>query len=499
MAAESTPVLAGQWAVFVQPDGPGTLPVYLGCHDMGDIEQELGDKTLIYCPDPERANRWSVVGSFRGEPGPATFEIGTNVRKSKEVLATVAKKGCGVPLYLIEVGCGKRNVFVNWDSQVHAFIPTDITSKGLTAVGKKNPGDQGESMRTFGMSADDWLEFFRPTLGRQSIAETQAIRDIVFCNDAKCADDCGAAADVCEDGALVTEAVAASPGGTADVWFKTGGGAWTIGAADPFGTGEDIASIVCVQVDANTTRYIVARGTTDAGNPAEIAYTDNGGAAWTLVNVGSTNGQFALGPDSLFALDFNHIWLVVQDGYIYFSGNGGVTWEAQQSGGVTAQDLWAINGINESVLYAAGGADVVLKTLDGGATWTLATANGSGDDNLTIDVIDRDVVWVGTDGGDLWRTSDGGETWTAYAFAGSGAGSVVDIDFKNELNGFMLHNSAAPVGTLFRTVNGGYNWETVSGGGTNAGLNALFVCDEDSAFVGGEVQGGTAYVGKASA
>lgn len=492
MAQDNTPVYAGGWAVFAQPDGPGTLPIYLGCHDLDDIEKDEGDITLTYCPDPERINKWQVTGSFRGEPSPATTTITAVVTRSKDILATVAQKGCGIPIYVVQAGCGKRNLFTNWESQAYALYPAIITSRGLSNVGKKNQSDQGESMRPFGISADDLLEFYRPQLGRQNIAETVAIRDIVFCNQVQCAGECGDAKAACEDGAFVTESTSGSPSGTGDVWFRTGGGAWAAGSADPFTTSEDIASIVCVQVDSETTRYIVARGSTDAGNPAEIAYTDDGGTTWTQVDVGSTNGQYALGPDSLFAMDFNHIWLVTSTGGIYFSDNGGVTWESQSSG--VAGNLWAIDMVSGSAGYVVGAADVVLKTTDGGSSWTATTATGGGVINQTVDALSSDRVWVGTSGGSAYMSDDGGDTWdTRY----SGGGSIPDIQFVNDLEGWMIHNTAAPVGTLLRTVNGGFNWETVTGGGTNAGLNSLYACGFDSAWVGGEVQGGTAYLGSA--
>ena len=38
-----TVVLAGEGAIWVQPDGPNTELMYLGCHELGDIEEPLGD------------------------------------------------------------------------------------------------------------------------------------------------------------------------------------------------------------------------------------------------------------------------------------------------------------------------------------------------------------------------------------------------------------------------------------------------------------------------
>ena len=67
MAEDKTPLLGGDWALFVQIDGPNTEPTYLGCHDFGDMDKDDGDMTLLYCPSPTQANRWNVVGSYQGE------------------------------------------------------------------------------------------------------------------------------------------------------------------------------------------------------------------------------------------------------------------------------------------------------------------------------------------------------------------------------------------------------------------------------------------------
>src|SRR3990172_7769789 len=135
MTEDLTPVLAGGWAAFVQPDGPNTEPIYLACHDFDDPEQDLGDLNLLFCPDPDRPNKWKVSGSFQPEPSPVTFSITTSVRRTKD---TMQKVDCPVPVYLLEV-CGKRNIFTNWDSQAVLFDPATITSKTLHNVTNNNP------------------------------------------------------------------------------------------------------------------------------------------------------------------------------------------------------------------------------------------------------------------------------------------------------------------------------------------------------------------------
>jgi photosystem II stability/assembly factor-like uncharacterized protein len=490
-----TPVLAGGWAAFVQPDGPNTEPIYLACHDFDDPEQDLGDLTLIFCPDPDQPNKWKVSGSYQGEPSPVTFTITTSVRKTKDTLQTVV---CPAPLYLMEM-CGKRNIFTNWDSQAVLFDPSIITSKGLQNVGKKNPGDQNESMRSFGVAAETFDNPFRPKSGRQSIAETGALNGIAVCGTPKCADACGEASALGANLVTVPAAKAGSPTDTAFPWYTTDKGQiWTVATAAPFAAGEDIGPVVCVDIGGGITREIVARGETDAGNPAEIAYSDDNGATWTTVNVGSVDGQYALTGRSLFALDAEHIWLVTSGGYVYFSGDAGETWTAQHSGTLTAQNLYFIHGSDERNLLAGGAADAMLKSADGGLTWSLVTVTGSGDVITRGFVINKNKFWVGTDGGDLWYATDGGTTWTQRAFSGDGAGTVTGIAFANRLVGFMLHNTAAPLGRIFYTINGGFHWELLKNVPTNLGFNDLLVLGPDLAYVVGAVQGTTAVVIRSS-
>lgn len=118
---DRTPVLAGAWSLWAQPNGPSTDPEYLGCHDMGDIEQDEGDITLLFCPSPEQANKWDVVGSYQGEPSPASFEVTTTIRRQRDVLDKIT---CPVPIYALSVPCGRKDVFENWDYTAILLYPT---------------------------------------------------------------------------------------------------------------------------------------------------------------------------------------------------------------------------------------------------------------------------------------------------------------------------------------------------------------------------------------
>ena len=94
------------------------------------------------------------------------------------------------------------------------------------------------------------------------------------------------------------------------------------------------------------------------------------------------------------------------------------------------------------------------------------------------------------------NTMNGGDTILQRAIPT--AATVDYIAFANELDGFALINSAAPVGALLRTIDGGYTWQTCDMVG-NSGLNALSVIDLNMVFAAGNVNTATAVIVKAFA
>jgi photosystem II stability/assembly factor-like uncharacterized protein len=158
--------------------------------------------------------------------------------------------------------------------------------------------------------------------------------------------------------------------------------------------------------------------------------------------------------------------------------------------------------------YAVGDSDTILKTSDG-ETWAAAGDNtGTGANLIALAVVDENRALVGTDGGQIFVTVDGGETWAEQTFSGSGAGAVRGIDFVEGTNGqygFMIHDTAVPVGSLFRTIDGGGTWDklgTVGNGSigatpTNAGLNDVVAVGVNAAFAVGAAQGGTSFIVRA--
>jgi photosystem II stability/assembly factor-like uncharacterized protein len=487
--------LAGNGALFLQPSGPNTAPAYMGCHMLGDLEEPRGDVTLLFCPDPSRPNAFRVIGSFKGAPGPVTTAITADTLKKADYLETIR---CPVPIYVHKISCGRTDVFRNYD-RTFILNKADITSITRSNQVARDPDNQDRSMQEFAISAQELLLGFNLQGARQSVSETEALNGVVACGDLRCAGDCGDDQEPCDIMYAIGDAAGGSPSNVANVLVTTDGGAtWTETAANPFAAAEDIRGIACFSIDKNTTRIIVGRGTTDAGNPAEIAYSDDSGATWTLVDVGAVLGQYFVGgKDAIFALDYNHVWAVTSGGYIYFSSDGGATWTAQESAVLTTEDYQGVSFSDDSNGYAVANSDVIVRTLDGGDTWSAVSATGGGANILSVEVLSDSHAWVGDAAASLYFTKDGGTTWTERDIAGaSDTGTITAIQFINELQGALLHNTAGPVGTLYYTNNGGYDWQAVVTP-SNAGLNSLVICSSQLIYAVGEPQGGTAFVLKA--
>lgn len=484
--------LTGEAALWVQRSGPNTIPVYLGCHALGDVDQPEGDLELIYCPDESGPNRFKVVASVQGAAGAITSSITTDVTDEIDELE---RAKCPFTLFVHMSKNGRKDLFTNFD---RSFVLTNtrITSRGLASLVARTPDDNSRAEQSFDISAETLLRLKEPEISRQTISEVNGINDITFCNAEQCRTDEEVAMDSCQVGFAVTDPTAS---GTANVLYTSNGGTWAATATDPFAADEVAIGVECFDFGRDTTRVIVARGTTDVAAPAEIAYSDDNGTTWTAVEVGAVDGAFAPAAGSLFALDRNNIWLGTDDGFIYYSDDGGLTWTAQESGTITTTEWNSIHFVDANVGWAAGENNEIARTIDGGTTWSAITgpAGQTTDDINVVFALDRNHAWIGFNDGTLWYTRDAGANWSQRSFSGSGVGEVRDIKFLNDSVGYMLTNNATPVGRAHWTIDGGYTWQVLDAN-TNAGYNSLFVCDEWSFFIAGEAQGSLGYIAKGS-
>jgi photosystem II stability/assembly factor-like uncharacterized protein len=482
-------------ALWLQINGPNTRPIYAGCQTVDDVEAPDGDIELIRCFDPS-GRLWKTVGQTQSPPDPVTTTITGLMFKTASVVEMVR---CPAVIHLLQM-CGegvRKDIFQNFDRAVQLNVANKTNTTWSNLVHRE---EDNASERAVDVSANPpAYEVFnlKAAVSRQSTTETQALNDISICGEEQCAGVCGIQAhELCSSLVAAGDTLAGSPAGSAEVIVTADKGTtWTATAADPFIAGEDVSDVECFQLDKDTDRIIVARGTTDAGNPAEIAYSDDNGATWNLVNVGSVNGQFVPDNDGLFVLDRNNIWLATDDGYIYKSEDAGESWTAQESGIITTDEINCVVFADANVGFFAGNTNIIAKTSDGGQTWSAVTAPA---DQAGINIISLEWSgrwWIGYETtGELWYSEDEGTNWLQRTYdGGTSQVSIPKIDFITELHGFMVTNTVAPVGTIYHTVDGGYTWQPLTTT-TNVGLNSIVACDPNLAYAVGEPSGGTAVI-----
>lgn len=464
---DSHPFGSGEGAIFVQPNGPNTKPEYVGCADLGDLDEPLGDGSLWLCKDPSMPDAYVTDRINKGSPGLVSTNITVDARATASYLEELESN---TPIYLNLISAGRQDTFNNYDRAfVTRWIPTNRKRSNL-ALGRRDAGATPErgGIAVDVQGAPPLYAFFDLSSYalRASTSETEGLNNIVFC-DLKAT-----------QGMIIADAANLAKANVLDV------ADWSAVAAQPFDADEHIVGAVCFPLDKNTDRWLVARGTTDAANPAEVAYSDDGGATWTLASVGAVNGQYTPDSGALFALDQNNIWFVTQDGYIYYSDDGGVTWTAQESATIHSGAYNAIYFKNALYGMAVGAADVVAYTSDGGNTWSAVTATGSGAALTTVSN-STGFWWAGTGGGALYYSDDNGVTWTERSFNGGGSGAVAMVKFANEFFGVLAHNTAASVGRLLVTVDGGYSWRELTIP-TNTGLNDVWIASARKIYAVGE-------------
>lgn len=473
--------------VFVQFE-PGKDVFYLGdCLDLDSIPNpRFGGRDPIQCWNRNR-DGFVTLGEKLTPPGMIEFTLS---ELYTSVASWLEQANCPFTLYALQRSCGDAGVFGNWD-RGSAVVQTRIMDDPLTNV--KHHIDDNETMHEFNVNAfPPRIDFWRNSVARRTTTEANALNAIAPCLQHFCGGDCGAQQEQCE---VWYAAADAGAGVTANVMVSDDRGVtWAATAADPFAVDENILSIACFPINKTTTRILAVRET-DPAAPLEIAYSDDGGTTWSLVVVGSTNGEAATGPKCLVALDQYHIWLGTSLGKIWFSDDGGETWSEQVDTGANAVN--ALSFVDENIGFSVGNVDTVFYTIDGGAHWTAGVATGTGDDLLWVFAFNQYRVIVGTDSSvsstPLLISFDGAQTWEVRTFTGSTTETVVDGDFYNDLVGIILTNTAGPVGSVHITVNGGRTWEELAVP-TNSGLNAVRMCGVNEAVSVGEANGGTAVI-----
>ena len=146
-------------------------------------------------------------------------------------------------------------------------------------------------------------------------------------------------------------------------------------------------------------------------------------------------------------------WVVGDGGTILKSTNTGVNWSPQTSGKtITLTSVDFLDANNGVVCGGKGFAGIVLRTTNGGQTWTSVDTSS----NLSsIDYVTATVAWAVGAGG-IIKSVNGGATWSKQPLPDSST-YYNSIKFFDADTGWLTGLSPSS-GVLYRTTNGGSTW-----------------------------------------
>ena len=175
-------------------------------------------------------------------------------------------------------------------------------------------------------------------------------------------------------------------------------------------------------------------------------------------------------------------------------GGGGPP--AGMFGGGGGAPLYNIYFVDENVGYITGGRATILKTEDGGKTWTRKTAMSDtpGRDGrpgrlranlMGIQMISETIGFIAGSENTILKTTDGGETWVGSserARVGETRNNLENIWFVSPTMGWVIGS----FGTLLHTTDGGETWEKRNLASVDDNLFGIHFVDENTGWICGQ-------------
>lgn len=157
------------------------------------------------------------------------------------------------------------------------------------------------------------------------------------------------------------------------------------------------------------------------------------------------------------------------NGSLWESVDGGRTWLDKSVGNAKTVDTsgadiisLAVNPFDANIAYAGLRGAGILKTEDGGQTWTYLPFQSQKVYGLGLDPIDPKIIYasgVWQNRGKIFKSQDSGQTWTEIYTSPSTGPLVVSlaVDQKNGNNIF----AATSDNQVLETTDGGGSWKNV--------------------------------------
>ncbi len=190
------------------------------------------------------------------------------------------------------------------------------------------------------------------------------------------------------------------------------------------------------------------------GDGAVIFKTTDGGVSWAQQNSGKPSWSFL---QSVYFIDAQIGWAVGYPwddiGPVIRTTDGGATWTPAVT--KLEKNLYDVWFVNTQTGWAAGDNGAIFKTLDGGLTWN-AQQSGTTERLNSIFFVDAETGWITGSQGVILKTTNGGTTWTPQT---SGTHhNLLSVYFLNSQTGWI----STHYDQILKTTDGGQSWQIIS-------------------------------------
>jgi photosystem II stability/assembly factor-like uncharacterized protein len=210
------------------------------------------------------------------------------------------------------------------------------------------------------------------------------------------------------------------------------------------------------------------------GDPGLPFTSADDGSSWTRVSEGllASNRGIRLAPDPQAP---ETLFLSTDGNGIFKTTDGGATWSKAGNPSPDYGYGLTVDPTNSQIVYA-GGSRKLMKSIDGGGTWTDITGGitGSWFQDIVVDPTSHQTLYTTCTGGGVFKSPDGGATWTKIS------GSLPDQSTNVLLLDPWTHTTLyAWTGShgLYKTTDGGTTWTPLAGSPQNSSWGTDLAAD----------------------
>jgi photosystem II stability/assembly factor-like uncharacterized protein len=185
------------------------------------------------------------------------------------------------------------------------------------------------------------------------------------------------------------------------------------------------------------------------GGSGAIIKTTNGGEDWAIAETPVTNLLL-----KIHSYNGQTVIATGYDGIILRSTDGGKNFVQVTSGvasGVTG-DLWGLQMLNDTLGWACGNRNSLIKTTDNGLTWQILLTPGYTSDYWCIDFLNESYGFIAANGKVL-KTTDGGNNWEIIQ-----AGDTRSLYTIDAIDSLHIAAAGGPFGKNVYSSDGGFTW-----------------------------------------